>query len=434
MGALRVPRGSRPGGARHPPAGRGRGVGRARGRLQRPHQRPHGRVLPHPLPPQGARALRGRDPVRGKRRAPGLPLHGPPRPQGRVRHRNGGAPLPDRGLQHGGQGRGGAQGRPQTGDLRDHPPHVHLPRLLRGGRLRDPAGPGGRPRARADAPGRAGARPLRARVRPQGAAVQRGLLRGPVPALQDGPHRRARVRLRRHGELGGHHLPGEPAAALPRHHLARGRGAHLRGHRARDRAPVVRQPGHPLGLEIPLAERELRHLLRLRGRGPLPPRVGDLGPVPERHDRDRTGPRRHDRKPPDRDPGRRTPGHQHEHGPHHLQQGGEPPAPDRGVHRGGQLPEGAAGVPADVRLPLRREHPPLGGLRGGRRPARERHGQELGRAARPPAGDRAARGADARARAGALHVSAQPLGPALADPGHPAALRRAWGLSHHDHY
>ena len=60
------------------------------------------------------------------------------------------------------------------------------------------------------------------------------------PLPQDGPHRRARLRGGRHGELGRHHLPRDRPAVRPRGLRRGGQAAHPRSRRSRNGAHVVR--------------------------------------------------------------------------------------------------------------------------------------------------------------------------------------------------
>ena len=95
----------------------------------------------------------------------------------------------------------------------------------------------GRPRRPARAPDA-----LRPRDRRRRAALAHRLLRHPLPGREDGPRRRARLRLRRHGEHRLHHLPRVAAARRPGgRHAARADDAHRR-HQPRDRPHVVRRP------------------------------------------------------------------------------------------------------------------------------------------------------------------------------------------------
>ena len=81
----------------------------------------------------------------------------------------------------------------------------------------------------------------------------RGVLRGPLSPQQTGPDRRVGFCFWGHGELGCHHLPGEPAPAGPGKDFQGRGGADLRGDRPRDGPPVVREPGDTGRLEISLA-------------------------------------------------------------------------------------------------------------------------------------------------------------------------------------
>ncbi len=152
------------------------------------------------------------------------------------------------------------------GGLRRRPPRGHRPGARR--RCRPPRGAPHRQ-------GRPG--PLRARggrllPRPPG-----GLVRHRLPGRQARPRRRARLRLRRHGEPRLRDLPRGPPAGRPVDgHPAR---AAERGRRHRPRAGphVVRRPGDHALVERHLAERGLRHVHGDAHHRRLPPRLGAVG-------------------------------------------------------------------------------------------------------------------------------------------------------------
>ena len=130
------------------------------------------------------------------------------------------------------------------------------------------------------------------------AGLLQRVLRHPLPARKDGPHRHSRLRCGRDGELGSDHLPRDCDPRRP--------GEHLGGHEAdrgqhsipRDGTPVVREPRHDGVVGCPVAERELR--LVDGGHGGRPP-VPGMGHVDElcfvRHDT-RAQPRRSEELPP----------------------------------------------------------------------------------------------------------------------------------------
>ena len=80
-------------------------------------------------------------------------------------------------------------------------------------------------------------RPVRGR---QGAALLQRVLRHRIPATQDGPGGRGRLRRRRHGKLGPGHLPRDVPARRRQQHVDR--APPVGGSRCRPRAgsPVVR--------------------------------------------------------------------------------------------------------------------------------------------------------------------------------------------------
>ena len=159
-------------------------------------------------------------PVRGHRRPPGLPVLGRTRPQGRLRRHPRRRRGPVRGVQRG-RDLPHPERRPSgppRGPLRRDDGDVDLPR----GVHRGPA--------RGHRPGRCRRHPSAGRVpegqgpphglRPRGRrrlpAPLRRLLRHRLPGRQARPGRRARLRLRGHGEPGLRHLPGDPPAGRPR--------------------------------------------------------------------------------------------------------------------------------------------------------------------------------------------------------------------------
>ena len=84
------------------------------------------------------------------------------------------------------------------------------------------------------------------------------LLRHQVSVRKARHHRRARFRGGRHGERRRDHLPRADAAGRRGHRLGRTLKNVAVGHRARDRAPVVRRPRHDEVVGRHLAERRLR--------------------------------------------------------------------------------------------------------------------------------------------------------------------------------
>ena len=133
-------------------------------RVEPPHrlpghpERPAPRLLSQHL--QGRRradARHGGDAVRGRRRAPRVPVLGRAGPQGRVRRDARGARGLHRDLEHGARPRGAGGARPARGDVRGHHPDVDLPGRVHRRRARvDRAGHGRQDAApRLERPGQA---------------------------------------------------------------------------------------------------------------------------------------------------------------------------------------------------------------------------------------------------------------------------------------
>ncbi len=235
-----------------------RGRGQPRDRLHRRPQRQAARVLHQ----QGERPQLCGDADGTDRCTAGIPVVRRAGLQGHLRHLAHGGQQRHRHLQwragvgHGGPGAGQAHAH-----LRAHAEDVHLPGGDDRRRLRLPRG---RIRRHHDShlldTGQARADGLRARGRRTAGQVLQRLLRHQVSVRQAGYHRGARLRRRRHGERRRHHLPRTPAARRSAA-VVGGRAEERRvGDLARDRPPVVRQPGDDEVVGRHLAERGVRHL------------------------------------------------------------------------------------------------------------------------------------------------------------------------------
>ena len=312
------------------------GPWRSRSACRRPPQRQDGGLLSQRLPGGQRPAARRRHPVRGERRATRLPLSGPSLTKSRLRHRDAHRPGAHGGGEHADRDRAARGPRPQARALCANTTMSTYLVFFAVGAFESLASADD-PRVRAlSVPGRIGEAGYGLAA---GAAALRRLrarFRHALPAAQARPDRGAGLRFRRHGELGRHHLQGEPAPPFPGYHRRRG-GAHMRGHRPRNRPPVVRQPGDPVGLDLPVVEREFRHLLRLRCGGPLPSRLAGVASVPPQRDGCGAGQGRASGDLPHRDPRRGPCGDQRQHGPDHLQQRRQHPAPGQGIHRAGRI-------------------------------------------------------------------------------------------------
>jgi len=299
-------------------------------------------------------------PVRGDRRETRLPLPRRAPHEGHLRHHRRRARRVHGAFEH-----AGAEPDPGTrgfrdGRLRALPPDVHLPPAPVGGALgpdRDPFGGG---RNRGPHPRRAGGGgPVRPRRGGPAPSLVQRLLRDSLSSPQARSDRDSRLRRRRHGELGGHDLPGDGLACASLRGLRPEppAGGHRRG--PRDGPPVVRGPRHHGLVGRPLAQRGIRVLDGGQGGGRPLPGVGDVGALPERGQERGPGDGRPGLHPSHR--GRRggSGGDQRDLRRHQLHQGGLPP-PDARVGPGaGDLPALPVRLLQEVRLRQRPDRRPL---------------------------------------------------------------------------
>ena len=129
--------------------------------------------------------------------------------------------------------------------------------------------------AHPDGKGQEGGRALRDGRHQEGAAVLPRVLRRPLRAAQARPDRRPRRPQRRDGRLGPHLLQRARPALRSRKELDRDQAGCLRGDRARNRAPVVRQPGDGGVLGRDLAQRSVRDVDGEQGHGAVQPGLAD---------------------------------------------------------------------------------------------------------------------------------------------------------------
>ena len=169
-------------------------------------------------PTRPAPSTSSRHPVRGDVRPQGVPVLGrarvqgdlrrharrPRRPAGAVERRRGRADA-DRRRAGAGPLRRDDEDVDVPGRVRRRPPRRHRP----GRRRRHPAAGG-------DAAGQAAPGRARHRRRRRDPPLLHRLLRDPLPGRQGRPHRHPRLRVRRHGEPGRHHVPRDRPAARPR--------------------------------------------------------------------------------------------------------------------------------------------------------------------------------------------------------------------------
>ncbi len=165
--------------------------------------------------------------------------------------------------------------------------------------LTDPHDVGGVPLRIASTPGKQ--RLTRFAIDAGAAALTlpRQVLRDPLPERQARPRRHPGLRVRRHGEPGLRHLPGDGPARRRPERVAPRAATGRRGHRPRDGAHVVRRSGDHEVVERDLAERGLRHLHGAPGGRRLQAGVGRLGLLRRREERSHA-----DRRPEEHQAGR----------------------------------------------------------------------------------------------------------------------------------
>ena len=267
-----------------------------------------------------------------------------------LRDRRGHRRVLDRGLEHAAvQGRGPAR-RQEGSELRQVGADVDVS----GGALRRRDGSPGRQRRWNPARHPHRERQARARaVRDAGdqgdrALLQR-LLRRALPFGQAGPDRASRRHSRRDGKLGGDRLQRRPLAVRPGRGFAAPAARGLRHHRARDRAPMVRQPRHDGLVGQLVAERGFRLVDGEQGRRALQPTLGNAA---ARSALERGGSVRGRAQddPCDPDAGRERHARDGRLRFHHLRQGSRGPAHARGLSRRRRFPRGCAGLHAGASL------------------------------------------------------------------------------------
>ena len=171
----------------------------------------------------------------------------------------------DGGQQHAGRGAHGPRRRPRARALRALAEDVHLPAVLRRGRLRARHHEASATTEIGVVTQKGAARPGAVRARVVGrdpARVQR-LLRHALSAAQARQHRRARAAASssapwRTGARSS--ASSTSCSSIPSISTRGGPAGHLLRRRARDLAPVVRRPGHHGLVGRPVAERGVRVL------------------------------------------------------------------------------------------------------------------------------------------------------------------------------